>query len=156
MLTRHQNRHRLPIMNAKPSNVRTRHTGRPRSSALTRPEQLRLAKQSQRDRERQSGFVEARLKLPGAIALRLAFAARQDGFVASLATFLQDEIIEIAAFPQLHLLCWNRHTRFITAADAWSLYERNQRFVDPATMIEEERSLLHALSQRFGGGLPLG
>ena len=143
-------------MNVNPPNVRTRHTGRPRSNELTRPEQLRLAKRSQRERERQSGIVEARLKLPDAIALRLAFAARQDGFVASLATFLQDEIIEIAAFPQLHLLCWNRHTRFITAAEAWSLYERNQRFVDPATMSEEERSLLHALSQRFGGGLALG
>ncbi len=143
-------------MDAKPSVVQTRRPGRPRSSGLTRTEQLRLAKRAQRARERQAGFAETRLKLPDAVAERLAFAARQEGFVASLAVFLQDEIIEIAAFPQLHLLCWSRSTKFITSANAWSLYERNRRFVELATMIKEERSLLHALSQRFGGGIPLG
>ena len=133
-----------------------RHVGRPRSSGLPRSQQLRLAKQAQRARERQAGLVDARLKLPEAIAERLAFAAKQDGFVASLATFLQDAAIEIAAFPQLHLLCWNRRAKFITPAEAWNLYERNQRFVESANMIEQERSLLLALSQRFGGGLSLG
>ena len=143
-------------MDAPPSNAQLRHAGRPRSSGLPRSEQLRLAKQAQRARDRQSGLVETRLKLPGAIADRLAFAAKQDNFEMSLTNFLGEAAIEIAAFPQLCLLCWNRRAKFITPADAWSLYERNWRFVDSGTMIEEERSLLQALSQRFGGGLALG
>ena len=124
--------------------------GRPRVSRLSRAEQLREAKRAQRSRDRDAGLGEVYLKLPEALAERLTFVARQSGFQAVLAKFLDDEAIEIADFPQLQLLCWSRHGKFITAEDAWSLFERNRRFVDVAALTPEELRLLERLSRRFG------
>lgn len=127
--------------------------GRPRVSRLPRAEQLREAKRAQRSRDRDAGLGEVYLKLPRALAERLVFVARQAGFRAALAAFLDDEVIEIAAFPQLQLICWSRHGKFITAEDAWSLFERNRRFVDVAALAPEELQLLERLSRRFGSVL---
>ena len=110
------------------SDLRTR--GRPRTSHLSRSEQLRLAKRAQRSRERLAGIAEAGLKLPSALAERLAFAARLPNFEGTLSTMLEREVIQIADFPQLQFLCWNRRGKFISAFDAWSLYDRNARFVE--------------------------
>ena len=127
--------------------------GRPRTSALTRPEQLRLAKRAQREREGRAGQVEARLKLPQALARRLVFAARQAQFSDALARMLEAETVELVCYPQLKLLCWNRRGEFIGARDAWSIYERNWRFVEPAQLQPAERELIDRLSSRFGDGV---
>ena len=133
-----------------------RPAGRPRTSALTRAEQLRLAKRAQRQREGQAGQTEARIKLPKLLAQRLLFASRQPGFVALLTKALDSETIEVARYPQLKLLCWNRRKQFLTAQDAWSLYERNWRFVEPNQLEPPERQLIETLSSRFGGGIMHG
>src|SRR3989442_14222270 len=96
-----------------------RAAGRPRASHIGRAEQLRLAKRAQPVREREAGLVVARLKLPVALAERLAFAVRQEGFQAALRAFLKAETIEVADYPQLKLLCWNRRGRFLSAREAW-------------------------------------
>jgi hypothetical protein len=126
---------------------------RPRAGRTARAEQLRLAKRAQRDRDRKAGLVEARLKLPGALAERLAAAAMQDGFKSALEAFLETETIEIANYPQLKLLCWNRRARFVSAREAWELYERNWRFIEPDRLETAERELISALVDRFGGGV---
>ncbi len=127
--------------------------GRPRTSNLSRAEQLRLAKQTQRAREAHAGQTEARLKLPGALAKRLMFASRQPGFLDALKQMLDTETIEVDRYPQLKLLCWNRRTRFLIAEDAWSLYERNWRFVEADRLEPMEQRLIAMLSARFGGGV---
>ena len=132
--------------------ARTR--GRPRTSHLSRSEQLRLAKRTQRSRERLAGQVEARLKLPADLAERLAFAARRPDFESALGAFLEREVIAIADYPQLQLLCWNRRGKFIAAFDAWSLYDRNARFVEHEKLTPAEQGLLRRLVDRFGGGAP--
>lgn len=126
--------------------------GRPRTSHLGRAEQLRLAKRTQRERERKAGLTITRLKLPVALAERLAFAARQEGFEATLHAFLEAETVEIAKYPQLKLLCWNRRSKFVSMREAWDLYERNWRFVERDRIDPPEKELLRALASRFGHG----
>jgi hypothetical protein len=127
--------------------------GRPRTSSLTRTEQLRLAKRAQREREAKADQFETRIRLPNALAKRLQFAAQQPGFVESLTKFLNSEVIEINRFPQLKLLCWSRRSRYLVPQDAWSLYERNWRFVEVAQFEPAERQLVESLFARYGGGL---
>ncbi len=131
---------------------RSRRAGRPRVSEMSRAEQLRAAKRRQRQRERESGVAEVRLKLPAAQGRRLAFAARQPEFKESLERWLDEEAIEVSRHPQLQLLCWNRRSEFLTALDAWNLYERNWRFVEIGALTGEERGLIRRLGAQFGGG----
>ncbi|MFM9971758.1 MAG: hypothetical protein ACKVQK_25540 [Burkholderiales bacterium] len=127
--------------------------GRPRSSKLSRTQQLRLAKQAQRERDALANQTEARIKLPRPLAQRLLFATRQPGFIDSLSQFLDSETVEVERYPQLKLLCWHRRDRLLRAEDAWSLYERNWRFVEPAQLEPAEKRLIDMLNTRFGGGL---
>ena len=115
--------------------------------------QLRLAKRAQRARDRDNGLTLIQLKLPAAVAERLAYASRQPGFASALAAYLDAEVIEIARFPQLRLLCWNRGDTFLPAAEVFNLYERNWRFVDVNRMAPDERALLTVLAARFGKGV---
>lgn len=126
--------------------------GRPRVSHLSRAEQLRAAKRAQRERERAAGLVLARLRLPALLAAQLMFAARQPGFAAALSAFLDAETVEAARYPQLKLLCWNRRSPLLSAADAWSLYERNWRFIEPGQFEPVERQLIDRLALRFSAG----
>jgi hypothetical protein len=143
-------------MGTSPIRAKRRTAGRPRTSALTRAEQLRLAKRAQREREGKAGQTEARIKLPRALVQRLLFASRQPGFVATLTQLLDSETVEVSRYPQLKLLCWNRRDQFLTAQEAWSLYERNRRFVEADRLEPSERQLIETLSSRFGGGLMHG
>lgn len=58
-----------------------------------------------------------------------------------------------AAWPELARLAWNRDTsRPIPGAEALELYERNWRHVDREALTHEERALIQALAERYGGG----
>lgn len=143
-------------MNRAVQRPKRRKTGRPRTSILTRAEQLRLAKRAQRLRDAKAGQIEARIKLPQALAQRLTFAARQPGFISWLTECLVRETVEVGRYPQLKFLCWNRRSQFLTAQEAWSLYERNWRFVELDQLVPTERQLIDALRARFGGGVARG
>lgn len=137
-----------------PSQNRTGKTKtRSQSPSVERAEQLRVAKRAQRNRDRQAGFVEARLKLSAAFARRLAFASRQKGFKDALVRLVEAETVEIAKYPQLQLLCWNRKGKFVGSRDAWEMYERNWRFVDQGRLSIAEKELIHELVNRFGSGV---
>ncbi len=126
--------------------------GRPRSSHLSRTEQLRVAKRAQRERDGNAGLLEARIKLPAKLSERLLFASRQPGFIDELTRALEAQTVEINLYPQLKLLCWNRRGTYLSAEDAWNLYERNWRFVEPALLEPAEQRLIEMLASRFGGG----
>jgi hypothetical protein len=119
---------------------------------LRRREQLRRAKQAQRERDRAAGLVLCQFKLRPATAekLRAALAAGLEG---ALARFLDEALVDSDAHPTLKLLCWNRADRFLPAAEAFALYERNWRFVDEATLGPHERALIERLTQTCGRGL---
>lgn len=134
---------------ASPSTQR-KTPGRPGTSTLTRAEQLRLAKRAQRVRDREAGQIEVRIKLPGDVAKRWSVAVRESGFIEALTRTLDSTVIDVARYPQLKLLCWNRRDDYLAAEDAWSLYERNWRFVEPTQLESEERALVESLSARFG------
>jgi len=127
--------------------------GRPKVSALTRAEQLRLAKRAQRERERNTGLATIELRLPAVQAEKLRVATRTPGFEAALHGFLEDFLVDIQRWPALRELAWNRVDRWIPAEEALSLYERNWRFVDPAHLSTEERALIDRLTERHGGGV---
>ena len=135
----------LPAATARP--------GRPKTNSQPRKEQLRIAKRLQRDRDRAAGLALCQVKLPHEAAQRLRHALAIPGFDAELQAFLDHAIVETRRFPNLQLLCWNRATPFVTERDAFGLYERNWRFVDAGNMPEEERALIHRLTEKYGRGL---
>ena len=135
--------------------MKTAPKARPRPSAevLRRREQLRLAKRAQRGRDREAGLVLCQLKLRPATAERLRRALAVSGFEDTLDRFLDAALVDVQAYPNLQLLCWNRAERFIPAADAFALYERNWRFVDQKTLQPAERELIERLTRTHGAGL---
>jgi hypothetical protein len=84
---------------------------------------------------------------------RLRYALSLPGFEDTLAAFLAEQVVDTHEYPELRLLCWNRAERFIPAAEAFALYERNWRFVDPAALSQTERALIDRLAGRFGNGV---
>ena len=128
-------------------------TTRPAAADESRKEQLRRAKRAQREREREAGLVNVQLVLPRATAGKLAAARRAANFPELLDEALDELVVHIPHFPQLRDLAWNRADEYIPAAEAFQLYERNWRFVDPANLDPDEHALLERLKARFGGGV---
>lgn len=114
-----------------------------------------LAKHAQRGVAHASGQARMRIKLPVALAERVAVASGQADFESAVAAYQDADVIEITRFPQLRLLCWNRGDTFLPAAEAFNLYERNWRFVDVDRMALTELALLSVLAVRFGKGVIL-
>ena len=127
--------------------------GRPRTSALTRVEQIRAAKRAQREREREAGIVAVELRLPLDQAERLRAAAATVRFKSALNDFLEDVVLDINAWPKLRELAWNRADSWMPAEDAMAIYERNWRFVEPAELTRAEAALIDRLKHRYGGGV---
>ena len=128
--------------------------GRPRSSPLPRPDQLRLAKRAQRERDRRKGLELVQLRLPGARARRLRAAARLPDFQARLEEFLGGELLRVDDYPVLRSLLWTgRRREFLPAEEAFKAYERHWRFVSPAQLRSDELALVERLKRRFGKGL---
>lgn len=127
--------------------------GRPRTSALSRAEQLRRAKQAQRERARALGLVHYQIELSRADAERLKAGVRQPDFAQRLKAFLQETVIAVDDYANLRTLCWNRRARFLGAEEAFRLYERNWRHVDRINMTQAERALIARLAERFGNGV---
>jgi hypothetical protein len=115
--------------------------------------QLRAAKRRQRRRDRAAGKVLYQLKLPASLRDRLKAGLRSPAFVARLHGFVRHEVIRIADFPQLELLCWNLNEEYITREIAFGLYERNWRLIDSATLTAKETGLIDELKQEFGRGM---
>ena len=127
--------------------------GRPKTSALSRREQLRIAKRAHRLRERAAGMTEVQLRLPREDARRLKVASKASHFRDALHSFLDETVLDLHRWPALRELAWNRADRWITAEDAFALYERNWRFIDPAHLVADEAALVERLKHRFGGGV---
>ena len=125
----------------------------PTDDVLRRREQLRLAKRAQRERDREAGLALCQVKVNPTTAEKLRRALAIPGFEDTLAQFLDDSLVDIQAYPNLHLLCWNRAERFIPASDAFALYERNWRFVDEKALEANERKLIERLTRTYGSGL---
>lgn len=128
------------------------HKRRP-TAGRRRREQLRLAKRAQRERDRDEGLVLCQVKLRPATAEKLRRALAIAGFEETLAWLLDESLVDVEAYPNLHLLCWNRAERFVPAAEAFALYERNWRFVDEKNLLPAERELIERLARTYGGGL---
>ncbi|HZF14966.1 MAG TPA: hypothetical protein VE046_03390 [Steroidobacteraceae bacterium] len=127
--------------------------GRPRTSRFDRKEQLRRAKRGQRERDANAGLRLVQLKLPDAVARKLAVAARAPGFGDMLDRLLGQAVIRISDYPFLKQIAWNRADDHVLAREAWGLYERNWRFVDPAALTAPERTLIEQLKQQYGAGI---
>lgn len=136
-------------MRAKP----IKRPGRPKTNPLPRAEQLRLAKKAQRQRDRDAELVLCQIKLPKTPAKLLRQAVAVPGFDRALEQFLRDAVVDANQYPNLHLLCWNRATPFLTDRDAFGLYERNWRFVDDQNMGEKEKALVRRLTATYGAGV---
>jgi hypothetical protein len=127
--------------------------GRPRTSTLSRREQLRHAKRAQRARERAAGVATVPLKLAKRDAERLRAAMARPEFVRELRGLLDETLIDIKEFGNLGTLCWNRRERYLLPEEAFRLYERNWRLVDARNMAPAERALIERLKVRYGNGV---
>jgi hypothetical protein len=126
--------------------------GRPRTSTLSRAEQLRAAKQRQRLRQRDAGLKKVELVLPEEDADRLRVALTDERFRKAARQLLDGYVVDIEAWPGLRELAWNRADRWIPGGEALALYERNWRHLDADALEPRERDLIHELARRFGGG----
>jgi hypothetical protein len=97
--------------------------------------------------------VNVQLVLPKETAGKLATARRAPDFPDLLDEALDQVLVRIADYPQLQDLAWNRTDEYIPAKEAFQLYERNWRFVEPARLDSEERALIERLKAKFGGGV---
>jgi hypothetical protein len=127
-----------------------RKRGRPKTSQLPRGEQLRRAKRAQRTRQRLANVVEVQLTLPATVATKLAAARRAPDFIEWLDAALGNVVVRLADYPQLQDLAWNRIDEFIPAKEAFQLYERNWRLLDPSTLDKRERALIARLKTELG------
>lgn len=127
--------------------------GRPRTSTLTRAEQLRAAKRAQRARNAAVGLRTVRLELPEETAARLTVARQSRSFPDALESLLDRLVVRIADYPALKELAWNRSDVFIPAEEALALYERNWRFVTDRGVEAAEQALIDELVERYGGGV---
>ena len=127
--------------------------GGPTTDKDKRAEQLRRAKRAQRERERNAGLVNVQLVLPRNIADKLAVARRTVDFPELLDEALDQLLVYLPDYPQLRDLAWNRTDEYIPAKQAFQLYERNWRFVEPGQLEHEERALIDRLKARFGAGV---
>lgn len=127
--------------------------GRPKSSPLTRAEQLRAAKRAQRLRERRAGLTSVSLRVDARQAPRLRAWVRSPTFARALERVLRDELVDLEAWPALAELAWNRTDRWIPAEEALALYERNWRFVDRNRLSTAEAELIERLKDRHGAGV---
>jgi tRNA G18 (ribose-2'-O)-methylase SpoU len=128
------------------------HVGRPRTSPLTRTEQLRAAKRAQRERQKAAGIKAVEMALEERQAARLRAAAASPHFRKAFDQLLGEMAVERTAWPVLGELTWNRTDAWIPADEALALYERNWRHVDPARLGKDEAQLIQRLADRFGGG----
>ena len=131
----------------------TRKPGRPKVNLLPRAEQVRVAKQAQRQRDRAAGLALCQVKLRKDVAERLRQAVAIPGFDAELEKFLGEAVVEVDKYPNLKLIAWNRVDSLLTARDAFGLYERNWKFVDTKNMGVAERELIRRLTETWGHGV---
>ncbi len=62
--------------------------------------------------------------------------------------------IRIAQYPQLRLIAWNLAADdTLSELEAFSVYERNWRFVDTAQLTIEERQFIDHLRKTLGNGV---
>ena len=127
--------------------------GRPKTSLLTREEQLREAKRAQRQRERRAGLSTVQLRLPKNQAEQLRAALKTPDFQQDFENFLKDYVLDINQWPMLKDLAWNRHDSWLPAEEALRIYERNWRFVDVDKLDNEEAELIHRLQEHYGNGV---
>jgi hypothetical protein len=111
----------------------------------TRREQLRAAKQRQRQKDRRQGQALYQVKLPVELRDRLKAGMRIPAFVARFHVFLRHEMIRVADHPSLALLCWNRDLEYMAREDAFRLYERNWRLLEVEHLARDERALIDDL-----------
>jgi hypothetical protein len=96
--------------------------------------------------------VTVELALPAAVAAKLAVARRSADFAGTLDRALDRAVVRVADYPQLRDLAWSRTDELIGAKEAFQLYERNWRFIEPGRLDERERALIARLKSEFGGG----
>lgn len=62
-------------------------------------------------------------------------------------------VIRLADYPGLQRLAWQLRegVETLTPREAWGLYQRNGRHLDPERLQPEERALMQGLRRTFGG-----
>ncbi len=56
-------------------------------------------------------------------------------------------MIELENYSTLRLLCWNQRSGFVSRQDAFSIYERNWRFVEKDKLTDSECPLVDELTE---------
>lgn len=65
------------------------------------------------------------------------------------------DLIDRNNYPQLNLILWDDHNRFIEPEQALKYYEARWRYVEHTQLQQNEAELIQKLADRFGNGLLL-
>jgi len=114
---------------------------------------VRRAKRAQRGRELAAGLVYVHLKLDRTVATKLVAAACAKDFPEQLGKLLDEVVVRVQDYPALEDLMWHRNDQYVSALEAFQIYERNWRFIDQALVDANERDLIRRLTERFGAGV---
>lgn len=120
-------------------------------TAITAAEAAGMSRMTLHRIERGESSVTVGAWFAAASALGLQFDLRDPQAPESSAA-LPDRI-RLADYPQLKKLAWQlQGVEDVSPQEALSLYERNWRHVDAATLSMKEIALVHALATALGGG----
>jgi transcriptional regulator with XRE-family HTH domain len=107
-----------------------------------------LAPANAQPKEQLGHGIKRRSRATGSRARRTA-----KHYTATLREVDHARCIQIADFPQLQAVAWNRRTDgTCTEAEALDLYERNWRFVDQNALTSKEKALIDRLVETHGKG----
>jgi hypothetical protein len=63
------------------------------------------------------------------------------------------DMINLVNYPALKSLCWSQQSDFVSRRHAFSIYERNWRFVEVDKLTADEHQLIEELKIEYGNGV---
>lgn len=122
-------------------------------SATTAAEAAGMSRMTLHRIERGEPSVTVGAWSAAAAALGLRLDLQDPHAADTMATAALPDRIHLADYPQLKKLAWQlQGVEDVSPQEALSLYERNWRHVDAATLSMKEIALVHALATALGGG----
>lgn len=66
---------------------------------------------------------------------------------------MRQNMIKLANYPALKSLCWSQHSECMSRRHAFSIYERNWRFVEVDKLAADELMIIEELKIEYGNGV---
>jgi len=68
---------------------------------------------------------------------------------------MENNAIDRTMYPELDMILWDEHARFISRQRAFHIYETRFHFIEKNCLSDKETQLIEDLSNEFGQGVML-